>query len=246
MSLDLPTFFKASNPTKTLDLSKEEDRKYYIDFSLVRGTDIIYELKRTIIFSGDDPTCQLFTGHIGCGKSTELFRLKKELEEQDFLVVYFESSVDLDMADVDISDILLAIARQLSQSLEEVKIQLQPTRFHQFLQGATNLLASEVTGLKVNVPKIGGTGLNSEDDKVPLSVSIGEITTKAKHSNNIRSLLRQYTEPRVNIILDSINNELIKPANEQLKKRKKAGLVVIIDNLDRIDNREKLPGRNQP
>jgi hypothetical protein len=36
-------------------------------------------------FSPDEPTCQLFTGHIGCGKSTELLQLKLELK-QDFIL----------------------------------------------------------------------------------------------------------------------------------------------------------------
>ena len=246
MKLDLARFFKASNPTRTLDLSKEGDRKYYIDFSSVRGTDIINELKRTVIFSGDDPTCQLFTGHIGCGKSTELSRLKKELEEQNFHVVYFESSVDLDMADVDISDILLAIARQVSNSLEKAQIKLQPTGFQQLLQDAADLLNSEVTGLKIEVPEIGEFGFGSEEGKVSLSFGIGQITTQAKDSNNVRALLRQYTEPRVTGIIEAINNGLLEPATKQLKEQGKSGLVVIIDNLDRIDNREKLPGRNQP
>ena len=44
--------------------------KYYIDFSEVRGSDLVRELKRTITFSDQEPTCQLFTGHIGCGKSS--------------------------------------------------------------------------------------------------------------------------------------------------------------------------------
>ncbi len=182
MVLDLRRFFRASNPSKTLNLSNAEDRKYYIDFSSVRGTNIIRELRRTIIFSGEEPTCQLFTGHIGCGKSTELSQLKAELEEEGFHVVYFESSVDLDMADVDISDILLAIARQVSQSLEKAQIKLQPTLFQQLLQGAADLLNSQVTGLQIKVPEIGKFGFSSQKDKVSFSFGLGEITTKAKDS----------------------------------------------------------------
>ena len=71
------------------------------------------------IYHQDEPTCDLFTGHIGCGKSTELLRLKAQLEEEGFFVVYFTSSGDLEMADVDTSDVLLAIARRLSQSWEQ-------------------------------------------------------------------------------------------------------------------------------
>jgi hypothetical protein len=76
MMLDLGKFYQACNPTP-LVMGNAEDRKYYIDFSSVRGGNIIKELGRTIaLLSPDKPTCQLFTGHIGCGKSTELQRLQ--------------------------------------------------------------------------------------------------------------------------------------------------------------------------
>jgi hypothetical protein len=123
MTVDLQTFFRATNPGKTLAIENPEDRKYYIDFSSVRGGKIIEELKDNIAGPlADETTCVLFTGHIGCGKSTELLRLKAELEQAGFHVVYFESSEDLEMADVDIADVLLAIARRVSQSLDSIKI----------------------------------------------------------------------------------------------------------------------------
>jgi hypothetical protein len=91
MTLDLGTFYQACSPTP-LDMGNAEARKYYIDFSSVRGGNVIKELGRTIArLSPDKPTCQLFTGHIGCGKSTELQKLKAELEQQGFHAVYFES-----------------------------------------------------------------------------------------------------------------------------------------------------------
>ncbi len=119
MNLDVRKFYRATNPSKTLDISNPEDKRYYIDFSSVRGGQIIEELKNSITWADENEfTCNLFTGHVGCGKSTELLSLKKELEAEGFHVVYFESDEDLDMGDVDISDILLAIARRFSQSLE--------------------------------------------------------------------------------------------------------------------------------
>ena len=77
--------------------------------------------------SSDKPTCQLFTGHIGCGKSTELSRVQKELTDQGFHVVYFESTQDLDEMDLDLTDIMLAIARRVTQSLERVKFLCSPS-----------------------------------------------------------------------------------------------------------------------
>jgi hypothetical protein len=247
MSLDLDKFYQACNPSKTLDIGKAEDRQYYVDFSPVRGSQIIKELERTITrLSPNKPTCQLFTGHIGCGKTTELLRLKAELEQKDFHVVYFESSQDMDMADVDISDILLTIAKSVSKSLEEIKINVQPTGFKNLLQGAAKVLNADIQGIKAKVPVVGDIGISSNEGKFSLAFGIGEITAKAKDSHDVRSLLRQYLEPRVSNILEAINQELIEPAIQQLKQRGKQGLVVIVDNLDRVDNKEKSPGRTQP
>lgn len=112
MSVDLQKFFRATDLSKTLVVAHLTDKKYYIDFSSVRGGEIIRKLKQKItILAPDDPTCTLFTGHIGCGKSTELLRLKTELEQEGFHVVYFESNQDLELTDVDISNVLLAVAR---------------------------------------------------------------------------------------------------------------------------------------
>ncbi|MDM8523039.1 hypothetical protein QUF80_06655 [Desulfococcaceae bacterium HSG8] len=128
MPIHLKTFFQASNPRAALDISNPRDKKYYIDFSPVRSGRLIKELERTITLS-DPPTCQLFTGHIGCGKSTELLRLKAQLEAQNYHVVYFESSEELDMGDIDITDILLLTARKIAESLAEIQMNIRPSYF---------------------------------------------------------------------------------------------------------------------
>ncbi|MBC6433572.1 AAA family ATPase [Nostoc sp. HG1] len=245
MSIDLRAFFQATDPSRTLFVNNLSDVKYYIDFSSVRGGDIIGKLKQKItFFKPNEPTCTLFTGHIGCGKSTELLRLQAELEKLDFHVVYFESSEDLEMTDVDIADVLLAIARRVSQSLDKITLG-EPTRFNDLLQGAWKVLNSEVTGVKVKLPNVGDFGVSSEKDKLSLSVGIGEITTRMKSDPTLRAKLNQYLAPQKTNLLEAINRELLEPAIAKLKQQGKNGLVVIVDNLDRIDNRVKAWGRPQ-
>lgn len=229
MSFNIARFFRACNPSKTLFVGNPEDRQYYIDFSSVRGTNMIRELGRTILLSANEPNCQLFTGHIGCGKSTELLRLKTELEQQGFHVVYFESDKDLDIGDVDISDILLAIARQVSASLEAAQIPMQPGYFVNLFNEIGNFLKTPID-----------LGFEAE-----LSVGIGKLTARTKDSPELRSKLRQYLEPRTNGILEAINQELLEPAQKKLQRMGKQGLVVIIDNLDRVDSTRKASGRSQ-
>ena len=231
MQLHLQEFFRACNPSKTLNLADSGDRHYYIDFAAVRGGKIIEALARTITrLSPDEPTCQLFTGHIGCGKSTELLRLKALLEQENFEVIYFESSRDLDMEDVSISDILLAVARSVSEHLEATGIILKPTYFQQLFEEIKGFLQTPV----------------ELDTTAELSLGLARITARTKESPKLRQQIRQSLEPRTEGILRSINDELLGQANQELQRRGKKGLVVIIDNLDRISSRQATRDRSLP
>jgi len=227
--LDITHFFKACNPALPLSYSDFQERQYYIDFAAVRGSNHIRELKRTISLLSTEQTCQLFTGHVGCGKSTELRRLKAELEEMGFYVVYFESSEFLDMSDVDVTDILLAIAHQVSENLETRNILLKPAYFVRLFEEVGDLLQTPI-----------------EFANVEFSVGISRITARTKDSPRLRSQLRQFMEPRTNGILKAINEELLGQATAELRRQGYQGLVVIIDNLDRVDARQLQTGRTQP
>jgi tetratricopeptide (TPR) repeat protein len=228
--LDLERFYQAFNPSKPLVLTNDLDKKYYVDFAPVRGDKIVESLGRTITrISPEAPTCQLFTGHIGSGKSTELLRLKAELERQNFHVVYFESSYVLDMVDVDLIDILLAIVEQVSESLKAINIQHQSTYFSKLLAEINSLLQTPLD-------------LELENE---LSLGAAKVTANAKQNANRRHQLRDYLEPRTDNILQSINQEL-ESLNNKLKAKGTKGLVIIVDNLDRVDIRLLPSGRSLP
>ncbi|BAY47720.1 hypothetical protein SAMD00079811_53390 [Scytonema sp. HK-05] len=138
----------------------------------------------------------------------------------------------------------LDIARRVSQSLEKLNLE-EPSRLKELLQGAVRVLNAEVTGLKLKVPNVGDFGVTSEKEKFTLAFGIGEITAKTKSDSTLREKLNQYLGPQKIKLLDAINKELLEPAIAKLKQQGKKGLVVIVDNLDRIDNRPKPWGRPQ-
>jgi hypothetical protein len=96
-----------------------------------------------------------------------------------------------------------------------------------------------------SVPGLGEIKASTEGE-LSLGFGLGKISAKAKNSPKFRSQLRQYLEPRTDGILDAINQELLEPAIQELKKQGKTGLVVIVDSLDRVDNTLKPTGRLQP
>lgn len=229
MTLDLASFHKACSPGSTL-IGENEEEPYYIDLSSVRGGKVIEEFKQAIAISSGEPTCQLLAAHMGCWKSQELQRLKTELEEEGWHVVYCQARQDLDLADVDILDVLLMITRQVSASLEALGIKLKSRYFA--------LLFKEINLILQFPFKASSDG--------ELSVEIGKLTASMKDSPLLHLQLRLYLEYRIEGVLKAINEELLRPATEELKRRDKKGLVVIVDELDGVVSRRLPLGRVQP
>ncbi|MBD0268507.1 MAG: AAA family ATPase [Cyanobacteria bacterium Co-bin8] len=227
--LDLPRFYQACNPSRPLAVSNPEDQRYFINFSGVRGGDIVQELGRSIaLLYPNQATAQLFTGHVGSGKSTELLRLKANLESQGFHVVYFQSDQDLEMGNVEVTNVLMAITRRISESLEGIGIRLRPTYFERLLEDLSQLFQTPVNLTEVS-----------------FSVGMASVTAEARASTERLSQLQQYLEPRTRSIIEAINNQLLGPAIARLPQQGKRGLVVIVDNLDRMDTVQKVGNRLQ-
>ncbi|NEQ83068.1 MAG: ATP-binding protein, partial [Moorea sp. SIO2I5] len=93
--------------------------KAYVDCQDVRGS---WEVTRDLggkITRSKQPTCQLYTGHRGVGKSTELLRLKEHLEQKKYFVVYFAADdEDIEPQDADYADILFACTRHLVEAIK--------------------------------------------------------------------------------------------------------------------------------
>lgn len=241
---DLRAFYRATDPSQTLNVADPNDARLYVDFAPVRGGEIIKKIRNRISFlSPDQPTCTLFTGHVGCGKSTELQRLVKDLRGDRFHVVYFQVDRDLEMTDVDAGDVLLSIARQISQSLDNIDLG-EPKGFRRILDDAARILTTEfeLSNLELGSDKIPGLpqGLKvsgNNKGEVSLDFLIGKVTAKTKDNPKLREKLHQFLGSQTGQLRDAINAELIEPAIAQLKAKGFQGLVVIVDNLEKIDNR---------
>lgn len=245
MKLDIHQFYKAANLSYRKNPIDPQGQKHYINLSTVRGEPIDKIKRKITVVSPDRPTCDLFTGHIGCGKSTELLRLKMELEAAGFHVVYFEATEDLESWDVETVDILLAIARHISQSLDSIALDELP-KLKELLQKALEVVnADEIHGNRGQIPGVENREVNSDANMFCLHLFIGEIMAKTKNSFLLHRKLTQFLYSQINELIDAINQELISPAIAKLQERGKQGLVAIVDNLDRIEDIPKPGGTRQ-
>lgn len=224
--------FQASDPAKPL----ASDDPRYVDLTEVRGNeDVVRQLKETITWS-DSATCQLFTGHRGCGKSTELLRLKDQLEQAEYCVIYFEADDILDLNDLVYSDLLVAIAKEVYEGLEELNIALDDALINEVTAWFNDVL-EETTATK-SVGASLGAELSVSTPKIlsPLVSLLTTITGQLQTGVESKRQVRKRLDPQISQLIENINL-LLQGANAKLRKQGKQGLVVIIDNLDRISFR---------
>jgi len=145
MAVDiLEKVYQAFDPQKPLEAA---DTDRYVNLDEVRGsTGFVQRLAEPIYLSAK-PTCQIVTGHHGSGKSTELLRLQRELQQhrKKPFVVYCEALEDIDRNDVDFPEVLIALVRQMATQLKErADIVLKPGYFKDRLQQLKGILAAPI------------------------------------------------------------------------------------------------------
>lgn len=107
-AVELKKFIQAVQDTTPLDISKAADKSRYIE-RLHGPRDALGRLKQEITHREGDGV-YLLTGQIGSGKSTELLRLKTELESPDCKVYYCDLGDWLNLsAPIDLASMLLGM-----------------------------------------------------------------------------------------------------------------------------------------
>ncbi|MBD2388772.1 AAA family ATPase [Cylindrospermum sp. FACHB-282] len=212
----LTNLYNAFNPFEPLPAGDPK----YVDCQDVRGdADIQQELGNRMRLAKTN-TYQLYSGHRGAGKSTELLRLKKYLEEREFYVVYFAADEeDIDSEDAQYTDILLACTRRLLKDLREIG---NPKPVVNWLKDRWQ----ELKDLALTEIQL---------DNVDVEVQIAQF---AKLTANLRAVpeLRQKIREKVNphtVTLIQVLNEFLADVKKRLPEGRNQ-LAVIVDNLDRM------------
>jgi hypothetical protein len=199
-----------------------DDRYIDLDARRVRGIDWVARLASRIELS-DQPTSQLFTGLPGSGKSTELRRLARRLEQSDdgnlhVVVVAAEDALDL-LCPIDVPDILLAILAECDRSLlvaegKDPELAMESGYFRRLWDWLTR---TDVTF----------KGAEFAIDKV------GKLTAELKTRPSLRQRFRQTIGAHLNQFLKEVREELLH-MQARADALHRSGLVVIVDSLEKL------------
>jgi len=113
-------------------LTGENMARYYVDLSAVGNTEAIEGVSRDwdIHEAGEFDTI-LFTGHRGCGKTTELKRIQSQCENA-YRVIYREFDWERDVNDAEYTDIYFLFIKKVADDLTELRLKFDPKILESF------------------------------------------------------------------------------------------------------------------
>ncbi len=232
VATNLDDLFRACDPEEPLSA---DDTQRYVDLSDVRGTkNLASIIARRIVRSQPVYHQQLVTGHRGCGKSTELLRLKAALEGKQFFTVYLDVEDVIDLVEIDYLDVLLAIAREVEAQVRKRGLYLNAGLLDDLYQWfADRVLEKEQktdfeAGLKTRVEAGGGVPL--------IAKLLAKFTAEIKTASSHRIVIRQVLERELPVFVGKLN-ALIDNARQFVQKEGCADIVIIVDGLEKMHYR---------
>ena len=216
-------------------LSGENLDKYYEPLDQVRNTQAVQNIGTVLDFSlpGEFEKI-LFTGHQGCGKSTELRKLQRQLE-QDYFVIYLEATNELDINDIEYTDIYLIVIQKVATELHKLGLKFRPDLLKSFEDWFKEIIQEDEQSVEstVNLEASGSAG-----GEIPFLMKLlfkfqSQLKGGSKHKTVIRNKLQKdFSRLQTDI------NLLLKDAFDKLKMKRpklEKGFLLIFDNLDRVN-----------
>jgi len=229
--------FNACDPAQPLEAGDQR----YVDLSAGRGNDghAVVQCRQRILRS-ERPLVQLFAGHRGCGKSTELRCLQSDLQSKGYFVAYVEANDDIDLEDTEPTDILLSLIRGLDSALRDAKVEVRKKHLEDFTDWFAEVVLETTTKTEIEAE------VRSEAEVsggVPLFAKLlARFSGWIKTGKESKKLVRQRLDRQLSQLL-SRADLFVKDARLEVRKSGNKDLVLIVDSLDRIALKDLKDGR---
>ncbi len=188
-------------------------------FYVPRPDEKIEELKQKLLRPFYQPPKHFLSGHRGCGKSTELYRLAAAPDiQRKFLPIHFSIRDYADINDLDFKDVLLAIGGQLFTQYQG-KLDKQLLKELDSWRGE---IEEQITTLKA--------GRMEGEVGAEVGSLFAKLTSKVKLEPKTRHEIRQLFDRDITGLVDVINKIAI-----DIRIKEGRYPLVLIDDLDKPD-----------
>lgn len=230
LAKNLTDAYDICDPVKPLQ--GEDLDKYYMPLLEARKTEAIVQVGQILQQQNASKfSTILFTGHRGCGKSTELHRIEKHWQKE-YLTIFLNVEEETDINDVEYIDLYITVIRQVETALRKLKINFD----RELLKSFENWFR-EIT--KENEESV-QRSLNTEAEmqlggEAPfLAKLLFKLSGQIKNSSSEKTTIREKLIKEVSRMKGDINLLLadgFKKLRDHYPQYK--GILVILDNLDR-------------
>jgi hypothetical protein len=204
----------------------------YVDADEGRGEKAIERIKNKLDYSPDGSLKILFVGYRGCGKTTELLKLQKSCEKE-YIIINFSVRLELDIISFSYIDLLIVAMEKLFGYIQnETKIIIDQKILDNIFDWTNTKEIQEIKD------KFFGS-----EAEVSSEVSVGiptifkffsKLRASARSSKSFKEIIRTNIEPRISELIDNCNL-LLNEIKIQLPKTDKKGIIIIFEDLDKVD-----------
>lgn len=213
-------------------LHKEDIPLFYKDLEPGRGAPSPRKRMCRVLKVNDNMDDRiLFTGYKGCGKSTELNYLQKDIENE-FLVLNFSIQEELDPVHLNYIEIFIVTMERLFDAALEYKIDISQDYIKniQYWIGTKEI---EEIREKYNIGAEAEIGTEGSIGIPYLQKFFHKFKLTAKSSGSLKEALKTNIEPRLSDLIEHCNL-LINEIRLKLNTINRKDIVIIIEDLDKI------------
>ncbi|HEY9828546.1 MAG TPA: P-loop NTPase fold protein [Stenomitos sp.] len=205
--------------------------RFYVDLAAVRKTEAIEGVNTVLDFQDAGDFCTiLFTGHRGCGKSTELQRIRRQWE-QDFRVVYLEANEETDINDAEYTDFYLVILKKIEFELREMGLQFDAGLLKSVEDWFKDVTKENEQTVEKSVSVEAEATLGSNAPFI--AKLLVKLLAQIKGADKQKILIRQTLQRDISRLKADISL-LLRDAYLKIKHLYPKGFLIIFDNLDRV------------
>jgi hypothetical protein len=209
----------------------------YVDITAGRDSDQLAHLRRCL-FEYDERDGRFakiaFTGHRGSGKSTELLRLEHDLSDR-FTSLHLEAENGL-RKDYDYTFFFLWLADELARKFEEDGMPLGTKLVEDVANWFAETALVDVTTVKSQIEADAEASTQGKAGFYWFSLKmLARLKSMVLGSIERRTEIRQRLQNRADELIDRVNL-LLDDARRILKAANKpANMLIVVDNLDRLE-----------
>ena len=210
---------------------------YYLNTALARTGDVYSDFVENFALQLED--CRevylhkLFIGHPGCGKTTELYQLLKKEKKADFFVCMGRCDLELDLVDIEYTDILFFFLDLLVRRASELGMELDENLVEDiYAYWEEEIEMTEAVSVQAQTEI--HSSAKAKAGLPGLLELMAQIKGVIKNSSDSRMQIRRKIVPKSGELIRKIEEviENISAQCEQKNMRKVP--LIILDGLDRV------------